>query len=140
MARQDCTPAAYHAGRGYMQPAIDDRQAVATERPVDAVPHSSAPVIDHMAEQAAIDDREGVATESIVDDDFDDDTAWMDVDRLTFQWTPLFRCERKICSMTCDGRSRMSTCSSVILAMSVLSTSQFVADRMNVHDLIVHYL
>jgi hypothetical protein len=33
-----------------------------------------------MAEQAAIDDREGVATEPIVNDDFDDDTAWMDVD------------------------------------------------------------
>ncbi|KAI0271901.1 hypothetical protein BGY98DRAFT_1100153 [Russula aff. rugulosa BPL654] len=33
-----------------------------------------------MAEQAAIDDREGVATEPIVDDDFDNDTAWMDVD------------------------------------------------------------
>jgi|HubBroStandDraft_1064217.scaffolds.fasta_scaffold669304_2 hypothetical protein len=33
-----------------------------------------------MAEQAGIDDREGVATEPIVNDDFDDDTAWMDVD------------------------------------------------------------
>ena len=90
-----------------------------------------------MAEQAAIDDREGIATEPIVDDDFDDDTVGR---TLTLQWTPLFRRERKIWSMTCDGRSRMSTCSSVILAMSVLSTSQFVADRMNVHDLIVHYL
>ena len=56
-------PAIHHIAQ---QAAIDDRQAVATERPVDAVPHAPAPVIDHMAEQAAIDDREGVATEPIV--------------------------------------------------------------------------
>ena len=89
-----------------------------------------------MAEQAAIDDREGVATEPIVDNDFDDDTAWMDVD---LPVDSAVSTRENICSMTCDGRSRMSTCSSVILAMSVLSTSQFLADRMNVHDLIVHY-
>jgi hypothetical protein len=58
-----CTPAAYHAAyvphapppaihHIAQQAAINDRQAVATERPVDAVPHASAPVIDHMAEQA----------------------------------------------------------------------------------------
>ena len=41
------------------------------------VAHAPAPVTDYMAEQAAINDRKGVVTKLIVDDNFNNDTAWM---------------------------------------------------------------
>jgi hypothetical protein len=50
-----------------------------TERDAYAA-HARAAAIDQNAEEDAIDDREVVAIEPIVDDEFGDDTEWMDVD------------------------------------------------------------
>ena len=42
--------------------------------------HAPAAAIDHVAKQDPIDDRDGVLTEPIVEDEFGDDTHWMDID------------------------------------------------------------